>query len=104
MFIYKNQLRVLQFRHGRYEHTLQILHGLPFETGLTILTAIVLIYFAFTALDFSAGFLKRDPRPLLGTTERFSGGQEQRPLLGSFAVILHNSSVAICQAGFFRAF
>jgi len=34
----------LQFRYGRYEHTLQILHGLPFEIGLTIFTAIVLIF------------------------------------------------------------
>ena len=84
MFIYKNQLRVLQFRYGIHEHTLQILHGLPFEIGLTIFTVFVLIFFTFTALDFCAGFLKRDPRPLLGTTERFSGDHEQRPSLGSF--------------------
>jgi len=41
MFIYKNQLRVLQFRYGIHEHTLQILYGLPFEIGLTIFTVIV---------------------------------------------------------------
>jgi len=41
------------------------------------------------------GFLKRGPRPVLRTTERFSGGHEQRPPLGSFAVILHNPIVTI---------
>ena len=29
----------------------------------------------------------------LGATERFSGGHEKRPSLGTFAVILHNPSV-----------
>jgi len=42
------------------------------------------------ALHDSPGFLKRDPRPPLKATERFSGGHEQRPPLGSFAVILHD--------------
>jgi len=42
-----------------------------------------------------SGFLKRDPRPPLGDTERFPGGHDQRPSLGSFAVILHNPSVTI---------
>jgi len=42
-----------------------------------------------------AGFHKRGPRAPLGATDRFSGGHEQRPSLGSFAVILHNPSVTI---------
>jgi len=33
--------------------------------------------------------------PPLGPMERFSKGHEQRPSLGSFAVILHNPSVTI---------
>jgi len=37
-----------------------------------------------------AGFLNRIPRHLSGTTERFPGGHEQRPLLNSSAVILQN--------------
>jgi len=43
----------------------------------------------------SSGFLKRGPQTPLGARERFSGGHEQRPSLGSFAVILHNPSVTI---------
>jgi len=40
-------------------------------------------------------FFKRNPRPPLGDTERFSGGFEQSLLLGSFAVTLHNASVTV---------
>jgi len=72
-----------------------MLHGLPFEYGLTIFTAIILIFFTFSVLDFSAGFFKRGPRPPLGATERFSGDHEQRSSLGSFGVILHNPSFTI---------
>jgi len=39
------------------------------------------------------GFLIRGPRPPLGATERFSESHKQIPSLGSFAVILLNSSV-----------
>jgi len=35
------------------------------------------------------------PSAPLGATERFSGGHEQRLSLGSFALILHNSSVTM---------
>jgi len=44
---------------------------------------------------FIAGFIKRGPRSSLGATDRFSGGHKQKLSLGSFAVILHNSSVTI---------
>ena len=43
-----------------------------------------------------SGYLKRGPRLPLGATERFFGAHEQRPSLGSFAVILRNPSVTIC--------
>ena len=39
---------------------------------------------------FSAGLLKRGPRPPLGATDRFCRGHEQRPLLNNAAVILQN--------------
>jgi len=40
--------------------------------------------------SFKPGFLNRDSRPPLGTTKRFSGEHEQRPLLTSSVVILQN--------------
>jgi len=41
------------------------------------------------------GFFKWGPQASLGATEWFSEGHEQRSLLGSFAVTLHNPSVTI---------
>jgi len=38
MLIYKNQVRGLQFRYCRHEHTLYILQGLPFEIGWATLS------------------------------------------------------------------
>jgi len=50
---------------------------------------------SFVALLFRPEFLKWGPWLPLGATEWLSGGYEQRPSLGSFAVILHNPSVTI---------
>jgi len=46
--------------------------------------------YATIQLLYRPGFLNWGPRPPLGTTERFSGGHEQRPLLNSSAMILQN--------------
>jgi len=42
------------------------------------------------AKAFMTRFPNWSPRPPLGTTERFPGGHEQRPLLKSSVVILQN--------------
>jgi len=47
-------------------------------------------------------FLKRAARLPLGATERFPGGRKQKHSLGSFAVILHNTSVMIYWESFER--
>jgi len=47
------------------------------------------------SLCLHQGFSNGALGPPLGATERFSGNHEQRPSLGSCAVILHNTSVTI---------
>jgi len=51
--------------------------------------------YCFLLALFSSRASQTGPSTPFVATERFSGGHEQRPSLGSFPAIFHNPSVAI---------